>query len=548
MVSLPVRNALHLGQTSILPVLLVLVGLFTVRGERTSGVLIGIAAALQPTVLLFAALLWLTGRRRAALTGGAAFAACTALAWAAMPHDSWTYWVHHVAGAGLGDQADSLANQSLHGALLRLGLEGPLEIALFVVLAAAVCFIGLRRAAQYARDGQLLLAVAVTGCVCVAVAPTAWQHQLLWVLLAVVGRVGKRASDRLVWPAVVILVVTLPGKMLLPNIEAVFPVRDNVLLIAALAAACVAPFLPRTSPYWQHPVPTAYAAPVASRWSRVPLAPFWRRVLSRPNLLLELLLIRVVYSAYQQVRLAATAGRATAEHHGRQIHSIEQWLHIDIEHWVNHSVVKVGWLRDFFDYYYSTFHFIVPLAILGVLYVQPARGLPLGPQLHRLRHAARPGRLLALPAGPAAADAGARLHRHRPRRPGLREARLRHADRGDQPVRGDALAALRLVAVVRCGDRDARPEGLDEGAGCAAPAVHGLDDRRDRQPLGARRGRRGGGGGPRLRPHVRALRAAQAAGTGGRGAGVRGRPGTGGGTRTTTLSKPVGRGRVTESA
>ncbi|WP_405701194.1 phosphatase PAP2 family protein [Streptomyces sp. NBC_01383] len=370
MLSLPVRNALYLGQTSILPVLLVLVGCFVVRGERASGVLIGVAAALQPTVLLFAALLWLTGRRRAALTGGAAFAACTALAWAAMPHDSWTYWVHHVAGAGLGDQADSLANQSLHGALLRFGLEGPLEIALFLVLAAAVCFLGLRRAVRYARDGQLLLAVAVTGCVAVAVSPTAWQHQLLWVLLAVVGRVGARASDRMVWPAVVVLVITLPGKMLLPNIEAVFPIRDNVLLIAALGAACVAPFLPRTSPYWQQPIPTDYAAPVPARWSRVPLLPFWRRVLSRPNLLLELLLIRVVYSAYQHVRLAATAGRATAEHHGGQVHSLEQWLHIDIEHWANHAVVGVGWLRDFFDYYYSTFHFIVPLAILGVLYVR----------------------------------------------------------------------------------------------------------------------------------------------------------------------------------
>ncbi|MGW1405068.1 bifunctional glycosyltransferase 87/phosphatase PAP2 family protein [Streptomyces sp. NPDC002403] len=370
MLSLPVRNALHLGQTSILPVLLVLLGCFTVRGERASGVLIGLAAALQPTVLLFAALFWVTGRRRAALTGGAAFAACTALAWAAMPGDSWTYWVHHVAGTGLGGNADSLANQSLHGALLRLGLTGPLEIALFVVLAAAVCFFGLRRAARYAGDGQLLLAVAVTGCVAVAVSPTAWQYQLLWVLLAVVGRAGKRAGDRLVWPAVVVLVLTLPGTMLLPNIAVLFPVRDNVLLIAALAAACAVPFLPRTSEYWQHPVPTDCAAPVPARWSRVPLLPFWRRVLSRPNLLLELLLIRVVYSAYAHVRLAATAGRATAEHHGRQIHSIEQWLHIDIEHRVNHAVVEIGRLRGFFDYYYSTFHFIVPLAILGVLYVR----------------------------------------------------------------------------------------------------------------------------------------------------------------------------------
>ncbi|MCX5114557.1 phosphatase PAP2 family protein [Streptomyces sp. NBC_00378] len=370
MLSLPVRNALHLGQTSVLPVLLVLLGCSAVRGERAPGVLIGLAAALQPTVLLFAVLLRLTGRRQAASTGGVVFAVCTVLAWAALPGDSWTYWVHHVAGSGLGGSADSLANQSLHGALLRFGLTGPLEVALFVALAAAVCLLGLRRAARYAGDGQLLLAVAVTGCVAVAVSPTAWQYQLLWVLLAVVGRVGRRARDRLVWPAVVVLVITLPGTVLLPNIEALFPLRDNVLLIAALAAACAVPFLPRTSECWQHPVPTDRAAPVPARRSRIPLLPFWRRVPNRPNLLLELLLIRVVYSAYAQVRLAATAGRATAEHHGRQIHAVEQWLHIDIEHRVNRAVVDVGWLRAFFDYYYSTFHFIAPLAILGALYVR----------------------------------------------------------------------------------------------------------------------------------------------------------------------------------
>ena len=210
MVSLPVRNTLFLGQTSVLPVLLVLLAWFVARGERLPGVLTGIAAALQPVVLLFAVLFWLTGRRRAAVTGGAAFAACTALAWAAMPRDSWAYWVHHLAGSGLGDRPDSLANQSLHGALLRFGLQGPLEIALFLVLAAAVVLVALRRAVRYARDGQPLLAVAVTGCAAVAVSPTAWQHQLLWVLLAVVGRVGTRASDRLVWPAVVVLVLTLP--------------------------------------------------------------------------------------------------------------------------------------------------------------------------------------------------------------------------------------------------------------------------------------------------------------------------------------------------
>ncbi|MFJ3206531.1 bifunctional glycosyltransferase 87/phosphatase PAP2 family protein [Streptomyces flaveolus] len=376
MLSLPVRNALWLGQTSILPVLLVLLGCFAVRGEhgeRVGGALIGIAAAFQPTVLLFVPLLWFTDRRRAAVSTAAGFAACTAIAWAAMAQDSYTYWVHHLAGVGLGGAADDLANQSLHGALLRLGLSGPLEIALFLVLGAAVAVLALRRAVRYARDGQLLLAVAVTGCAAVAVSPTTWQHQLLWVLLAVVGRVGKRASDRYVWPVAVVLVMTLPAKMMLPNMAALFPLRDNVVLLAALAAAVAVPFLPRTSPYYDSPVPTSYAAPVPSRFRHVPLLPFLRRVLTRPNLLLELLLIRVTYAAYSKVRLAATggsnsAGRERAEEHGHQILDLERFLHLDIEHAINHAVVKVGWLRDFFDFYYTSFHFVVPLTVLGVLY------------------------------------------------------------------------------------------------------------------------------------------------------------------------------------
>ncbi|MEU2620914.1 phosphatase PAP2 family protein [Streptomyces sp. NPDC007157] len=376
MLSLPVRNTLWLGQTSIIPVLFVLLGCFAARGQRDGGLCVGLAAALQPALLLFAPLLWFTGRRRAALASGVTFAVCTALAWAALPHDSSTYWIHHTAGVGLGGEADALANQSLHGALLRFGLSGPLEIVLFLALAAAVAVLALRRAVRYARDGQLLLAVAITGCAVVAVSPASWQHQLLWVLLAVVGRTGRRAADRSVWPVVVVMVMTLPAKALLPNQPLFVPVRDNVVLLAALAAATVVPFLSRTAPEFARPIPTDYAEPVPARFRRVPLASGLRRVLTRPNLFLELVVMRLVYFAYQQVRLAAagdgdgTSGRARAEHHGHQILGIERFLHVDIEHWANHTVQGIGWLRDFFDFYYESFHFVVPLTVLAVLYVR----------------------------------------------------------------------------------------------------------------------------------------------------------------------------------
>ncbi|MET7638691.1 bifunctional glycosyltransferase 87/phosphatase PAP2 family protein [Streptomyces sp. NPDC005438] len=349
--SLPVRNTFTLGQTSILPVLLVLIGwLHSGRDRQWGGALIGVAAALQPAVLLFAPLLWLTGRRPAALAAGGTFATATLAAWIAMPGDSWTYWVHHLAGSGLGEAADGLSNQSLHGVLLRLGLRGPLELGLLAVLVAAVAVVALRRAVHYARDGQLLLSAAVLGCGVVACSPTMWQHQQLWILLALVGRLGQRGPDRLVWPILVVLVMTLDGSALLPAMPALSPLAENLPLLAALAVACALPFLSTKDPTFD-----------------APLAP---RVPERPHLLLELLLIRVGYWAYSYVRSLAPDGRDTAEAHGRQILDWEAALHIDVEHTLNNFAAQTPWLENSANFYYSAFHFLVPISLLAFLYVR----------------------------------------------------------------------------------------------------------------------------------------------------------------------------------
>jgi hypothetical protein len=393
-VSVPVRNTFHLGQTSVLPVLLVLVGWLSggaphrlpPRGAKAvnavkaveagkagkavkaskaqaamavaaealagkaGGVLIGAAGALQPATLLFVPLLWLIGRRTAAVSAAGTFLICTLAAWAAMPDDSWTYWIHHAAGIGLGDPADATANQSLHGALLRAGLHGVPEAALLLVLIVAVGWLALRRAVRYARDGQLLLAAAVVGCAAVVASPMAWQHQQLWVLLAVVGRVGRRTGDRLVWPVFVVMVMTLDGAALVPKVAAFGALGENAVLLAALLASCAVPFLMRDSAVWSQPQPSG--------------------LLSRPNLMLELLLIRVGYWAYSYVRGHAPDSRSLAEGHGRQILNAESYLHIDLEHSLNRLAVRTQWLRDACDTYYTTFHFLVPIALLAWLYAR----------------------------------------------------------------------------------------------------------------------------------------------------------------------------------
>ncbi|WP_369202305.1 phosphatase PAP2 family protein [Streptomyces sp. PU-14G] len=380
--SIPVRNTFHLGQTSVLPVLLVLAGwlLGGARGEpeaphragkapgertaalpgagagrallgaKTGGALIGVACALQPATVLFLPLLWFTGRRQAAVTGAGTFLLCTLATWVVMPGDSTAYWIHHVAGAGLGEPADATANQSLHGALLRAGLHGPAEIVLLALLSAVVGWLALRRAVRYARDGQPLLAAAIVGSAAVVASPVAWQHQQLWVLLAVVGRVGRRSGDRLVWPVFVAMVMTLDGSALVPKVAVFGVFGENAVLFAALLASCAVPFLRRDAPVWDAPEPMG--------------------ALSRPNLMLELLLIRVWYWAYSWVRGHAPDSRSLAEGHGHQILDAESFLHLDVEHGLNKLAARTQWLRDACDFYYTTFHFLVPIALLAWLYAR----------------------------------------------------------------------------------------------------------------------------------------------------------------------------------
>lgn len=45
-------------------------------------------------------------------------------------------------------------------------------------------------------------------------------------------------------------------------------------------------------------------------------------------------------------------------------------LHIDIEHWFNAIVADTSWLKHFMNWYYSTFHFLIPLSLLAWLYLR----------------------------------------------------------------------------------------------------------------------------------------------------------------------------------
>ncbi len=151
----PVSQNLTFGQVNLVLMLAVLVDL--VRPERRwSGVLVGIAAGVKLTPLVFVVLLVLVGRRGAAARAAAAFAATVAVGFAAAPGSSTTYWTDRLVDAGRVGPPALAHNQSVYGALTRL-LDGPpptlLWLAIAGPLAAAVLLVG----AAWWRRGERVL-------------------------------------------------------------------------------------------------------------------------------------------------------------------------------------------------------------------------------------------------------------------------------------------------------------------------------------------------------------------------------------------------------
>ncbi|MFG2107529.1 glycosyltransferase 87 family protein [Micromonospora chersina] len=171
MLSAPVQSNLRFGQVSIFIVLLALLDGMGVVPTRWRGVLVGVAAAIKLTPLLFVAYFLASGRYRDAARAVAAFLACAAVAAAVLPAESWTYWTGTVAQTSrIGDLA-SLGNQSLHGMLLRIGVDPASLPVVWAALAGVVCAAALLRARQltvHGRPGHADARTLGAGALCLA--------------------------------------------------------------------------------------------------------------------------------------------------------------------------------------------------------------------------------------------------------------------------------------------------------------------------------------------------------------------------------------------
>ncbi|MET7786991.1 glycosyltransferase 87 family protein [Streptomyces sp. 900116325] len=184
----PVRDTFSLGQVNLL--LMALVYADGGRG-RFGGVGIGLAAAFKLTPAIFIGYLLLTGRRRAAAVATGTALAATALGVLAAPRASWVFWTRALWDTHRVGALDYVSNQSLQGALARLGAGRPVWV--LAVLAVLVLWAYRVRRATAVGDDEA--GMALTGLAACLVSPVTWVHHLVWAVpaVALLARTGRRA-------------------------------------------------------------------------------------------------------------------------------------------------------------------------------------------------------------------------------------------------------------------------------------------------------------------------------------------------------------------
>jgi PAP2 superfamily len=118
--------------------------------------------------------------------------------------------------------------------------------------------------------------------------------------------------------------------------------------------------------------------PRAGRRVLATAARVWRRGLAWRRLpaWLELATIGLGYAAYSLVRGNLPLSREAAFAHARHLWLAERWMHVDIEHSLNHFVTAHSLLANATGYYYGLLHFIVTPLVLAWLYLRRPAAFP----------------------------------------------------------------------------------------------------------------------------------------------------------------------------
>ncbi|RZS33878.1 alpha-1,2-mannosyltransferase [Herbihabitans rhizosphaerae] len=187
----PVWWTITLGQINLILLALIVVDVLVLRGNRWSGVLIGIAAAVKLTPLIFVAHLLVTGRRADAARATGVFLGLQALIFVISPSDVARYWT--VAGIDpdrIG-RVYWIFNQSLNGLVRRLTFDAGYSTVVAFAIGALLAVPAVLLVRHYHRKTLALQALLVSAGFGLLVSPVSWSHHWVWAVPLLIVLVAR---------------------------------------------------------------------------------------------------------------------------------------------------------------------------------------------------------------------------------------------------------------------------------------------------------------------------------------------------------------------
>jgi alpha-1,2-mannosyltransferase len=206
LLSMPVSHDLVLGQVTLVVIAMALFDVGGLVPKRFQGSLVGLAAAIKLTPLIFIPYYVVTRQWRQAVVATGVFVAATLAALAFDPATSVTFWGDKIFDSSRVGELDTVQNKSILGLLARWDVAGTAQSALWLALALVVLAAALYQARRQFQVGQLAAAAIIMGCASIAVSPISWPHHQLWVVLAGVWLLLYRRPAFMVAGAVLVTI------------------------------------------------------------------------------------------------------------------------------------------------------------------------------------------------------------------------------------------------------------------------------------------------------------------------------------------------------
>jgi alpha-1,2-mannosyltransferase len=192
----PVLRTVYAGQLDLLLLALVVLDVLVDTPRWPRGLLIGLAAAVKLTPLVFLLYFLLRRDGRAAVTAVVTFLAATALGFLVAGADSVRYWTSALWATGRVGEPTYAGNQSLLGLLARAGVPADARTAWWLPLVALVLVLTTLGARRALAAGERTLALGVIAVGGLLVSPISWTHHWVWAVVVLLGWVELARRTR----------------------------------------------------------------------------------------------------------------------------------------------------------------------------------------------------------------------------------------------------------------------------------------------------------------------------------------------------------------